>query len=83
MLAQQLADRGAGTVTYLDMSAASLAIAQARAKARGLKNITFHQGSLLDLPGKGWQAFDYIDFIDVIDVIDVIDGIRRLLPTVK
>ena len=52
MLAQQLADRGAGTVTYLDMSAASLAIARARAKARGLKNITFHQGSLLDLPGK-------------------------------
>ena len=66
MLAQQLADRGAGTVTYLDMSAASLAIAQARAKARGLKNITFHQGSLLDLPGKGWQAFDYIDCCGVL-----------------
>ena len=66
MLAQQLADRGAGTVTYLDMSAASLAIARARAKARGLKNITFHQGSLLDLPGKGWQAFDYIDCCGVL-----------------
>ncbi|MFP6772117.1 MAG: class I SAM-dependent methyltransferase, partial [Alphaproteobacteria bacterium] len=35
MLAQQLADRGTGSVTYLDMSSAALAVARARATARG------------------------------------------------
>jgi SAM-dependent methyltransferase len=70
MLAQQLADRETGSVTYLDMSSASLAIAQARAEARGLLNITFHQGSLLDLPvmaaERGWAPFDYIDCCGVL-----------------
>ena len=54
MLAQQLADRGTGSVTYLDVSGASLAIAKARAEARELENITFHQGTLLNLSGLGW-----------------------------
>jgi SAM-dependent methyltransferase len=66
MLAQQLADRGAGTVTYLDISAASLAVAKARAAARGLDNISFHRGSLLELPEKGWAPFDYIDCCGVL-----------------
>lgn len=66
MLAQQLADRGTGSVTYLDMSSASLAVAQGRARARGLENISFHQGSLLDLPGMGWRPFDYIDCCGVL-----------------
>ncbi|MBT7284823.1 MAG: methyltransferase domain-containing protein [Rhodospirillaceae bacterium] len=86
MLAQQLADRdagpgagpvggpgsgpGGGTVTYLDMSSASLAVAKSRAAARGLDNITFHQGSLLDLPQicaeRGWAPFDYIDCCGVL-----------------
>src|SRR5690606_38937956 len=62
MLAQQLADRGpAGHVTYLDLSAASRRIAEASAEARGLKNITFLSGSLLDLPSMGIGPFDYID----------------------
>ena len=66
MLAQQLFDRGTGTVTYLDMSAASLAVAKARAEARGLDNISFHNGSLLDLPNLGWDPFDYIDCCGVL-----------------
>ena len=66
MLAQQLFDRGTGTVTYLDMSAASLAVAEARAEARGLDNISFHNGSLLDLPNLGWDPFDYIDCCGVL-----------------
>ena len=66
MLAQQLADRGAGSVTYLDISAASLAIAKARAEMRELKNITFHQGSLLNLSKKEWEPFDYIDCCGVL-----------------
>ncbi len=66
MLAQQLADRGGGSVTYLDMSTASLEIAKGRAEARGLGNISFHQGSLLELPNMGWQPFDYIDCCGVL-----------------
>ncbi len=66
MLAQQLADRGMGTVTYLDMSATSLAVAEARAVTRGLNNISFHRGSLLDLPEMGWAPFDYIDCCGVL-----------------
>ncbi|MDP7547885.1 MAG: class I SAM-dependent methyltransferase, partial [Alphaproteobacteria bacterium] len=70
MLAQQLADRGAGTVTYLDLSEASLAVAKGRAEARGLGNISFHHGSLLDLPGLGWPPFDYIDCCGVLHHLD-------------
>ena len=51
MLAQQLIDRRCpGEVVYLDLSTASRQICEARAKARGLRNIQFLTGSLLDLP---------------------------------
>ena len=66
MLAQQLSDRGAGSVTYLDASAASLAIAEERAKVRCLGNISFHQGDILALPERGWAPFDYIDCCGVL-----------------
>ena len=77
MLAQQLADRGpnsaGGSVTYLDMSTASLAVASGRAEARGLTNISFHHGSLLDLPKMGWEPFDYIDCCGVLHHLAVPD----------
>src|ERR1700742_1414545 len=61
MLAQQMGDRRcAAEVVYLHLSTASRAVCEARAKARGLRNITFHTGSLLDLPTMGLGAFDYI-----------------------
>jgi SAM-dependent methyltransferase len=67
MLAQHLADRGgAGHVTYLDLSTASRKVAEARARARGLKNIEFLTGSLLDLPAMGLPKFDYIDCCGVL-----------------
>jgi SAM-dependent methyltransferase len=67
MLAQQLADAGgAGEVVYLDLSAASRSIAEARAEARGLTNIRFVQGSLLDLEALGLGRFDYIDCCGVL-----------------
>lgn len=67
MLAQQLADYGAaGTVTYVDLSAASRKVAEARAKVRGLRNIVFHTGSLLDLPQMELEPFDYIDCCGVL-----------------
>lgn len=67
MLAQHLRDRGdQGTVTYLDLSSASRAVAKSRANARGLKNMEFCTGSLLDLPDMGYSPFDYIDCCGVL-----------------
>jgi len=70
MLAQQLADRGAGHVTYLDVSAASLEIARARAQVRGLDNIRFLQGSLLDVAELAPGPYDYIDCCGVLHHLD-------------
>ena len=62
MLAQQLASkRSPAEIVYLDLSTASLEIAQARAKARDLANIRFLRGSIFDLPELGLGQFDYID----------------------
>jgi len=67
MLAQQLADRRCpGEVVYLDLSTASREICEARASIRGLRNITFHTGSLLDLPAMNIGQFDYIDCTGVL-----------------
>jgi len=75
MLAQQLTDAakatGAGTgpageVVYLDLSASSRAIAEARAAARGLTNIRFVTGSLLEVASLGLGRFDYIDCCGVL-----------------
>ena len=67
MLAQQLADRGeAGTVTYVDLSAASRQVVEARADVRGLTNIEFHTASLLEVPDMGFEPFDYIDCCGVL-----------------
>ena len=67
MLAAHMARWGQpGTVTYLDRSEAALRIAQARAAARGLTNIVWERGSLLDLPGAGPEKFDYIDCCGVL-----------------
>jgi 2-polyprenyl-3-methyl-5-hydroxy-6-metoxy-1,4-benzoquinol methylase len=67
MLAQQLADRSCpATVHYLDLSQAARAVAEARAKARGLTNIVFHTGSLLDAATLGIGKVDYIDCTGVL-----------------
>lgn len=80
MLAQQMARAGrAGSVTWLDRSAASLKIAQARAAARGLTNIVWESRSLLDLPDSGLGPFDYIDCCGVLHHLpEPIEGLRAL-----
>ncbi len=80
MLAQQMATAGrAGSVTWLDRSAAALRVAQARAAARGLSNIVWQSGSLLDLPGSGLGPFDYIDCCGVLHHLpDPAEGLRAL-----
>lgn len=67
MLAAQLTRAGrSGRVTWLDRSAAAAAIARRRVEARGLTNVTFVQGSILDLPALGLGPFDYIDCCGVL-----------------
>ncbi len=80
MLAAQMAREGrGGTVTWLDRSEAALKIAQARAAARGLTNIVWERGSLLDLPGSGLGPFDYIDCCGVLHHLpDPAAGARAL-----
>ncbi|WP_299851738.1 bifunctional 2-polyprenyl-6-hydroxyphenol methylase/3-demethylubiquinol 3-O-methyltransferase UbiG [uncultured Roseovarius sp.] len=51
-------------ITYVDLSRASRKVAEARAKARKLKDIRFVTGSLLDAPELG--TFDYIDCCGVL-----------------
>ncbi|WGW05488.1 class I SAM-dependent methyltransferase [Tropicibacter oceani] len=64
-LAQVLTNAGAPfDITYVDLSTASRAVAEARAQARGLTGIRFHTGSLLDAPDYG--QFDYIDCCGVL-----------------
>lgn len=87
-LARQL-QHTAARITYIDLSAASLQIAQARAKVRGLNNIDWLSGSLLDLPallaqgkldiGAGRDGFDYINCSGVLHHLpDPGAGLRAL-----
>src|SRR5258706_7319944 len=67
LLAQNLADRRCpAEIVYLDRSAASRAVAEARATVRGLTNIQFHTGSLTELAHLGLGRFDYIDCCGVL-----------------
>ncbi len=58
-LAEQLKDTGAEIVA-LDISQKSIDVAKKRAQVRGLKNIKFVCGSLMDLPKLNLGKFDYI-----------------------
>lgn len=67
MLAQQLAAAGrAAEIVYTDISDASLAIARARAEARGLDNLRFERVAIEDLPALGLEPVDYIDCCGVL-----------------
>ncbi len=78
MIAQQMGDAGnPGRVTYLDLSDAARAVAESRIKARGLANVDFRRGSLLELSGLG--PFDYIDCCGVLHHLDDPEaGLRSL-----
>jgi SAM-dependent methyltransferase len=80
MLAQQLTDRNpAGQVIYLDQSGAAREVAEARAGLRGLANIEFHTGSLLDVDDMGLEPFDYIDCCGVLHhLADPAAGLKAL-----
>lgn len=67
MLAQQLALRGTpAEIVHLDISEAAIAIARARAAARGLDHVRFLCASIQDFAALGLGAFDYIDCCGVL-----------------
>jgi SAM-dependent methyltransferase len=67
MLAQQMTDAGVpGEVVHLDQSEASQDVARERAKVRGLDNIRFVRGSLLDVADIAPGPWDYIDCCGVL-----------------
>ena len=80
MLAQQLADSGGpGRVTYLDLSEKARGIAEARAAARGLANIDFVTGSLLEVAELAPGPYGYIDCCGVLHHLpDPPAGLRAL-----
>jgi 2-polyprenyl-3-methyl-5-hydroxy-6-metoxy-1,4-benzoquinol methylase len=67
-------------VIGIDLSDASLELARAAAKQRGLKNVTFHRASLLDAADFG--SFQYIISSGVIHhMADPVAGFRALRET--
>ena len=77
-LADQLKHADAAIV-YVDLSRASMGIARRRAEIRGLDNITWIHGSLLDLPSMDLPKFDYIECSGVLHhLADPTAGLRAL-----
>ena len=82
-LAEQLRDTTA-EIVYLDISDASRRIAEDRASARGLTNITWMTESLLSLPQLEVGKFDYINCAGVLHHLhDPEDGLHALNSVLK
>ena len=85
-LAEQLRALGAldAEVVHLDMSTASIALAQERAQIRGLTNIRWINDSLLNLPTLGLAPFDYINCCGVLHHLqDPALGMKALRSVLK
>lgn len=77
-LAEQLRETGT-RVVCLDISLASMDIARRRAVIRGLDNIEWIHGSLLDLPQMDSGKFDYINCSGVLHhLVDPVRGLQAL-----
>ena len=82
-LAEQLRHHNA-QIIHLDMSAASIAVAQRRAEIRGLSNIQWQHHSLLSLPTLDLEAFDYITCTGVLHHLeDPQAGLNALTSVLK
>lgn len=82
-IAEQLRERGIARarLVHLDLSAAAIDIARARAKRRGLEGIEFIQGNLLDLPAMRLGEFDFINCVGVLHHLPRPEaGLAALMP---
>ena len=79
-LAYQLRVLGiAAEITYIDLSAASRKIAQARAAVHRFDNIRFETGSFLDSGRLGTARYDYINCTGVLHhLASPLDGLKAL-----
>lgn len=85
MIAQQCASAGLNAeITYLDLSTASRNITEKRAAVRGLTNLHFVTGSLLDAPVLTPGPFDYIDCCGVLHHLEnPEEGLKQLVSVLK
>ncbi len=82
-LAEQLRNTDA-EIVYIDLSTTSMDIARGRAAIRGLDNIKWIHGSLLDLGQMGLGKFDYISSTGVLHHLDdPTEGLRSLKSVLK
>jgi ubiquinone/menaquinone biosynthesis C-methylase UbiE len=65
-LAEQLKEYPNSEVFYLDFSKSSMEIAKERAKIRGLSNITWINGNILNIPYLKLGKFDFINCVGVL-----------------
>ena len=80
---EQLKTRG-GSVTYLDQSLASMAVARTRVEKRGLTNVEFQQGRIEDVSVEALGTFDYIHSIGVLHhIADPALGLQRLAALLR
>ena len=71
-------------IVYLDFSAASMQVAQARAKIKGLNNVIWIRNSLLELPNLDIGKFDFINCVGVIHHLEnPAAGLRALQHVLK
>jgi len=82
-IAEQLDGRNA-EIIHLDVSEASINVAKARAEARGLDNIRFLHGSLLEVAKLGLGTFDYINCTGVLHHLEnPLAGLNALNAVLK
>jgi len=82
-LAEQLRDTDT-EIIHLDISSASMEVAKKRARVRGLENIRWLKGSLLDLPELDIGKFDYINCTGVLHHLeDPDEGLNMLKSVLK
>lgn len=83
-LAEQLKAMANVEIIHLDLSSASIEIARERAQVRGLSNITFKQGSLLDVDQLDLGMFDFVNCSGVLHHLDSPDeGLKALKSVLK
>lgn len=83
-IAEQLRYNESAEIIHLDFSAASIAVAKERANVRGLRNITWLQESILELPNINIDPFDYIDCSGVLHHLESPEaGLAALTSVLK
>jgi len=82
-MAENLKNIG-GKVVALDFSKTSLDITKERCEIRGLNNVEFINGSILDLPQMSLEKFDYIVCSGVLHHLKIpADGLKALQSVLK